>query len=325
MKQSGAATSIPFTPVMECLPVDRLPSGPDWVYELKLDGYRAQAIHDGRGVHLFSRNGGDFSQRFSSILTALKKALPPGTALDGELVGFDDTGRPSFNTTHNANAETAIVFFVFDVLAYRWKDVKHLPLTERLAILGSAFIASDWVQRSEQFAVPLDRIVSAVKELSGEGVVAKRLSSFYEAGKRSGAWSKMRINIGQEFVIGGFTKGASGVAALVVGFYDGAKLIYAARVRAGLIPATRSELYARLGPLAIATCPFANLPESKAGRWGQGLTAATMRECIWVRPVLVANFEFLEWTDSNHVQHIKYAGLREDKDPCKVTREMGHR
>jgi bifunctional non-homologous end joining protein LigD len=131
----------------------------------------------------------------------------------------------------------------------------------------------------------------------------------------------MRLNIGQEFVIGGFTPGSNGVDALVVGYYTGGKLIYVARVRAGLVPASRRELYGRLKPLIAKQCPFASLPEPTAGRWGQGLTAAKMRECVWVIPRLVANFEFLEWTDSNHVRHIRFVALRSDKDPLSVVHE----
>ena len=122
-------------------------------------------------------------------------------------------------------------------------------------------------------------------------------------------------------MIGGFTPGSNGIDALVVGYHEGAKLIYAARVRAGLVPASRRELYGLLKPHIVKTCPFANLPEATSGRWGQGLTAAKMKECIWVKPRLVANFEFLEWTDSNHVRHIKFVALRSDKDPLTVIRE----
>ena len=106
-----------------------------------------------------------------------------------------------------------------------------------------------------------------------------------------------------------------------MGYYEGGKLIYAARVRAGLVPASRRELSGLLKPHIVTTCPFANLPESTSGRWGQGLTAAKMKECVWVRPRLVANFEFLEWTDSNHVRHIGFVALRSDKDPLTVVRE----
>jgi len=314
-------TEIPFTPPMECLPVSELPDSSDWVYELKLDGFRGQAIRDDRGVHLLSRNGKNFSKKFPQVSAALKESLSMGTAVDGEMVAFDQSGHPSFNAIQSANAATNVVFFVFDILVNGWKDVGHLALGERLPLLQSAVVTSERVQLSEHFAGPLSRFVAAVRQMGGEGVVAKRLASHYEPGKRSGAWSKKRLNVGQEFVIGGFTRRSNGVDALVVGFYSGNELIYAAKVRAGLVPATRRELYAGLKPVIIGECPFKNLPEPKSGRWGQGLTAARMKECIWVEPKLVANFEFLEWTDTNHVRHIKFVGIRADKNPRQVVRE----
>lgn len=312
---------ISFTPPMECLAVNNLPEGPGWVYELKLDGYRGQAFRDQRGVQLLSRRGKDFSRKFARVFNALKDSIPLGTATDGELVAFDEGGRPSFNALQNADAETHIVFFAFDILIHRWEDTKHLPLNERKALLAKAIRPSEYVQLSEHFSGSIGNFVSAVRQMGGEGVVAKRLVSQYEAGRRSGAWSKKRINIGQEFVIGGFTPGSNGVDALVVGFYEGRSLVYAARVRSGLVPATRRDLYGRLQSRVIEDCPFANLPEAKSGRWGQGLTAAKLKQCIWVRPELVANFEFLEWTDSNHVRHVRFVSLRDDKDPRKVFRE----
>jgi DNA ligase D-like protein (predicted ligase) len=314
-------SEIPFTPPMECLSVNEIPESPDWVYELKLDGFRGQGIRDKRGVHLLSRNGKDFSKKFPQVCAALKEALPLGTAVDGELVAFDETGHPNFNVIQNASAETNVVLFVFDVLVDRWKDVKYQPLSERLRLLQSALIPSERVQLSEQFSGPVSPFVSAVRQMGGEGVVAKRLTSRYEPAKRSGAWSKKRINIGQEFVIGGFTLGPHGVDALVVGCYEGKSLRYVARVRAGLAPTSRSAVHALLKPLVTNTCPFGNLPETLNGRWGEGLTAAKMKECVWVKPLLVANFEFLEWTDTNHIRHIKFVGMRDDKDPRSVARE----
>ena len=123
-----------------------------------------------------------------------------------------------------------------------------------------------------------------VKQHGLEGVVAKRSDSVYEAGKRSGSWSKHRINLGQEFVIGGYTPGTHGFDALIIGFYRDKKLIYAARVRAGFIPATRREAFAKIKHLKTAKCPFVNLPELSEGRWGQGLTAEKMKSCIWLKP-----------------------------------------
>jgi DNA ligase D-like protein (predicted ligase) len=321
MERTVREHRIDFTAPMECAPVGRIPEGAGWVYELKLDGFRGQAVHDRGGIHLYSRNGKDFTRRFPRLLSALEAAMPAGTALDGELVAFNLKGQPSFVAMQDADSDSHIVFFVFDVLWSRGKDTKMLPLSERLSLLGSAFTPSDLVQRAEHFTGQLQRFAAAVREIGGEGVIAKRLSSRYEPGRRSGSWTKTRFNVGQEFVIGGFTPGSHGIDALVVGFYEDRKLRYAARVRAGLLPATRRDLYARLKGLIIQACPFSNLPEAQAGRWGQGLTIAKMRECIWVRPKLVANFEFLEWTDTSHVRHIKFAGLRADKDSRTVVRE----
>jgi DNA ligase D-like protein (predicted ligase) len=313
--------SIPFILPMECLSVARLPEGEEWIYELKLDGYRAQAIRDSKGVRVLSRNGKDLTKKYPLLARGLNDAIAADTALDGELVAFDDVGLPSFNALQNATRETNVVFFAFDVLVSEGKDVKMLPLRARKELLSRTFHANAHIQVSEHFGGPLAKFIEGVKKISGEGVVAKRLDTPYQPGRRSGSWSKKRINIGQEFVIGGFTPSGNGIDALVVGYYEGGKLIYVARVRAGLVPASRRELYGLLKPHIVKTCPFANLPEGTSGRWGQGLTAAKMKECIWVRPRLVANFEFLEWTDSNHVRHIKFVALRSDKDPLTVVRE----
>ena len=157
-----------------------------------------------------------------------------------------------------------------------------LPFSDRLSILDSAFVPSEKILLCENFPGPAARFVAAVRKLGGEGVVGKRLDSRYEPGKRSGAWVKVRLNLGQEFVIGGFTPGAIGFDSLVVGFYEGKKLLYVARVRAGFVPASRRDVFARLKPLITTVCPFVNLPEARSGRWGQGLTAEKMRDCIWV-------------------------------------------
>jgi bifunctional non-homologous end joining protein LigD len=306
---------------MECLPVARIPEGHDWIYELKLDGYRAQAIRDSKGVRVLSRNGKDLTKKYPQLVKGLNDTIAADTALDGELVAFDDAGLPSFNALQNATRETNVVFFAFDVLVSKGKDVKMLALRARKELLSQIFQANGHVQLSEHFSGPLAKFIEGVRRINGEGVIAKRLDAPYQPGRRSGSWSKKRINIGQEFVIGGFTPGSNGIDALVVGYYEGGKLIYAARVRAGLVPASRRELYGLFKPHSAKRCPFANLPEATSGRWGQGLTAAKMKECIWVRPRLVANFEFLEWTDTNHVRHIKFVALRSDKDPITVVRE----
>jgi ATP-dependent DNA ligase len=125
---------------------------------------------------------------------------------------------------------------------------------------------------------------------------SKRLDSQYEIGLRSGAWQKMRVNRGQEFVIGGYTVGSKTFDALVFGYYESDRLIYAARTRNGFTPVVREQLFKKFRGLDVKDCPFVNLPEAKSGRWGAGLTAAKMKDCRWLKPVLVAQIEFLEWT-----------------------------
>jgi ATP-dependent DNA ligase len=150
--------------------------------------------------------------------------------------------------------------------------------------------------------------------------VAKRLDSRYEPGQRSGAWQKMRVSQGQEFVIGGYTPGPTNFDALIFGYHEGGRLLYAARTRNGFTPASRAALYRRFRPLEIPECPFANLPEAHGGRWGQGLTAEKMKECRWLRPVLVGQFEFVAWTPDNHLRHSRFVALREDRDATEVHR-----
>jgi ATP-dependent DNA ligase len=119
----------------------------------------------------------------------------------------------------------------------------------------------------------------------------------YEAGKRTGAWAKFRLNSGQELVIGGYVPGAHGVDSVIVGYYKESELIYVARVRNGFVPETRRQMFVKLRSLTLPDCPFVNLPEKEKGRWGTGLTADDMQKCVWVRPEMVARIEYLEWTD----------------------------
>jgi ATP-dependent DNA ligase len=175
------------------------------------------------------------------------------------------------------------------------------------------------------YASPLDAsladLIASVKAQGLEGLVAKRRDSRYEAGLRSGAWQKMRVNRGQEFVIGGYTVGGKGFDALIFGYYEGDRLMYAARTRNGFTPATRAQLMKKFTGLEITQCPFANLPEAKGGRWGAGLTAAKMKDCRWLKPTLVAQIEFLEWTPESHLRHTKFVALRDDKAALNVRRE----
>jgi ATP-dependent DNA ligase len=154
-----------------------------------------------------------------------------------------------------------------------------------------------------------------------EGLVAKRRDSRYESGERSGAWQKMRVNQRQELVIAGYTPSPKNFDSLIIRYYEGDRLMYAARTRNGFAPASRAELFKKIKPLEIKECPFANLPEKKAGRWGAGLTSAKMAECRWLKPRLVGQFEFVEWTEDSHLRHSRFVALKEDKKAEDVNRE----
>ena len=321
MKKHG--TPARFIEPMLLLRTDALPSGERWLYELKLDGYRAIAFKRGGAVQLRSRNDNDFSSRYPGVVEALHR-LPDNTVIDGEIVAFDQEGRPSFNMLQNFGAgAAAVVYYVFDVMVLSGRDVMREPLQKRRELLENKVLPK--LPEPVRYAAPLNAslpvLVESVRVHGFEGLVAKRCDSPYEAGLRSGAWMKMRVNRGQEFVIGGYTRGTNTFDALVFGYYEGSRLIYVARTRNGFTPVTRAQLFRKFKGLEIDECPFVNLPEARSGRWGQGLTKAKMAECQWLKPVLVAQFEFLEWTADDHLRHSKFVALREDKKAKDVGRE----
>jgi bifunctional non-homologous end joining protein LigD len=306
-----------FVDPMLALLVQRLPTGEDWTYEMKLDGYRCMASRTGRRVKLFSRRKNLFNHRFPVTAQVLEK-LEPGTILDGEIVALDEEGRPSFNLLQNYQTRPPIYFYVFDILAYRGKSLLDLSLSRRRELLEFVIPRlGEPIRMSQSF--PADSaVVESAKKLGLEGIVAKKNSGAYEPGKRSGAWVKYKINQGQEFVIGGYTPG-NPFDALIVGYYEGDKLIYVGKVRNGFVPKLRREVFQKLKGLEIGTCPFANLPEKRRTQWA--LTKEEMKNCRWLKPELVAQIEFTNWTEDDHLRHSKFVGLREDKEPREVVRE----
>lgn len=317
-------TRAAFVEPMLLLRSESLPEGNDWMYELKLDGYRALAIKPDSTVQLRSRNNNDLTSNYPRLAEALA-VIPEDTVLDGEIVALDRSGRPSFNTLQNYGSNAAPIFYyVFDVLVLGGRGLMHERLDSRRQLLQTEVLPQlpEPIRYADELHGNLTDLLTAVRTHGFEGLVAKRRNSFYEPGKRSGAWRKMRVNQGQEFVIGGYTVGGSTFDALIFGYYNGDDLVYAARTRNGFTPALRRHLFSMLRKLETPTCPFSNLPELRTGRWGQGLTAAKMAECRWVKPVLVGQFEFVEWTPDNHLRHSRFIALRYDKEPPSVTREQ---
>ncbi|HEU4345606.1 MAG TPA: non-homologous end-joining DNA ligase [Candidatus Binatia bacterium] len=312
-----------FVEPMLARPVDKLPEDRNqWSYEIKLDGYRCLALRDDKGVKLFSRNKNLLNARFPRVAEAVQK-LPAGTLLDGEIVALDESGRPSFNILQNyqSTAEQTY-YYAFDLLVYRGKSLLGVALEKRREILETVIAPfSGTLRLSEDFEGEPHEIVAAAQSLGLEGVIGKKKTSVYQPGERSGAWVKYRINQGQELVIGGYIPGGEYFDALLVGYYDSDKLLFVGKIRNGFVAQIRRELFRRFSGLETQQCPFANLPEPKSARRGMALTAEAMKQCRWLKPELVAQIEFTEWTADNHLRHARFAGLRDDKDPREVRRE----
>ena len=321
MRPIGEAS---FVEPMLLLRSDHLPDdSARWQYELKLDGYRGIAFKHAGKVFLRSRNNKDFSGRYREIARVLRE-LPNETVVDGEIVALDPEGKPSFNLLQNygSSPSSPVFFYVFDLLMLSGKSTLEEPLYRRREQLERVLPK---LQLPVRYLPGLDGsladLTRAVREQGLEGLVAKRRDSIYEPGARSGAWRKMRINQGQELVIGGYTLGGRTFDALVLGYSEGNNLIYASRTRNGFTPVIREQLLAKMRTLETDVCPFTNLPEKREGRWGQGLTLEKMRACQWLQPRLVGQFEFVEWTPDGHLRHVKFAGLRKDKEARHVRRE----
>jgi DNA ligase D-like protein (predicted ligase) len=307
-------TKAKFVEPMLLLAANALPEGADWVYEAKLDGYRALAIKSDKKVQLRSRNDNDFSLKYPSLVKGLE-SLADETVLDGEVVALDDLGRPSFNALQNYTpSNPSIFYYVFDVLVLGGRDLLAQPLSVRRDLLRRHVLPTlrDPIRECPELNAALQDVIKAIRAQGLEGVVAKNLNSSYEPGRRSGSWRKMRLNKGQDFVIAGYTIGPKNFDAVIFGHYEGKKLRYVGRTRNGFTPLLREQLQKRFRDLQIQECPFANLPEAKAGRWGLGLTADKMKDCRWLTPQLVGQFEFVEWTADDHLRHSRFIGLRDD-------------
>ena len=313
-------TRVKFIEPMYARLVNKLPEGDDWLYEVKFDGYRCLAGKDASGVTLWSRRANLFTQQFPDIARACRR-LPNETLVDGEIVAVDEKGRISFNLLqHHRSSAHALLFYVFDVLIYRGGNLLKTPLTSRRELLSKVVPTGETspIRVSQSLEASSVDLTKIVREFGFEGIVAKRRDSQYESGKRTGAWSKYKVNHGQEFVIGGYTAG-NPFDALIVGYYEGGKLHYVAKVRNGFVPRVRQEVYRRFKGLEIDTCPFVNLPEKRRTQWA--LTAQQMKECQWLEPKLVVQIEFTEWTPDGHLRHSRFVGLREDKKASDVVRE----
>jgi bifunctional non-homologous end joining protein LigD len=298
-----------------------LPRGAEWSYEVKWDGYRAQVVKNDGSILLASRNLKDITEPFRHVAVAAADVRATTAVIDGEIVAVDASGRPSFQALHHWAMEgLSIVFYAFDLLHLNGRDLLRVPLDERRDALrtvvdGSGLLLSDALPGTP------DEITKAVKRLHLEGVVAKRRRSFYEPGRRSDAWIKVRFALHQEFVVGGYKPNATNFDSVVVGHYEGKRLLSSGKVRSGFTPASRARAFERLHPLIAKRCPFANLPTTKTSHWGEGITAEEMTTLVWVKPQVVIEVAFTEWTRDGSLRHAAFLGFRDDKLPRDVRRE----
>jgi bifunctional non-homologous end joining protein LigD len=311
-----------FIEPMRCKAVTALPDDGRWSFEIKFDGYRSIAVKRGSEVTLFSRNRNVLNDRFPNVVDALR-LMDGDFVLDGEIVVLDEQGRPSFQLLQNGRAHPLSAYlYVFDLLIRDGEALYTQTIERRRERLSELLPASiDPIRLSPLLQAPVDQILEGVRKLRLEGIIGKRNDSKYEAGERSGAWIKHRTNREQEFVIGGYVPGAHGFDALLVGIYENERLIFVAKVKTGFVSLKKAEIFSMIKKSGTAKCPFTNLPEKKASRWGESLTVEKMKACRWVKPELVCQVAFLEWTDAGHLRHSTFIALRDDKNPAEVARE----
>ncbi|MGN6644854.1 MAG: non-homologous end-joining DNA ligase [Verrucomicrobiota bacterium] len=318
-----------FVEPMKAVPAKTLPKGADWLYELKFDGVRGLAIKQKDSVQLISRNVKDLTGKYPEIAKALRSLPVKETVLDGEIVALDGDGKPSFQLLQAANlpgqSRPPLFYYVFDVIQLEGKDLTGLPLLKRKAMAQSLVEQlPDTIRFSASIQADSERVLREMQSRGLEGLIAKRRESKYEIGRRSGAWVKFKWTNEQEFVIGGYTppQGTrSHFGALLVGFYERGKLLFASKVGTGFDQRLLKSLYDQMQKLRRSDCPFANLPERQNARFGRAMTLAEMRRCTWVEPRLVCEIRFSEWTRDGHLRQPAFMGLREDKNAGEVVRE----
>lgn len=301
-------------PFKKCSPMlatltKKIPTGKDWIFEIKYDGYRILAYSENKKVTLKTRNQTDYTQKFKQIADALKEIDAENFIIDGEVVEFDENGRSDFGLLQQSikKGKIDLYFVVFDLLALNGNDLRELKLVERKEKLqrltyksGNRLIFSHHVDKGKD-------CFEFAKENNLEGIIGKKASSKY-VGARSGDWLKIKNSQRQEFVICGFTVSEKNelLSALILGYYDGDELIYAGKVGTGFNEKDKKILHDAFMKIKRKTSPFKDYKE---------------KSVIFVKPILVAEIKFTEWTKDNLLRQPSFLGLREDKKAKEVVRE----
>jgi bifunctional non-homologous end joining protein LigD len=303
-----------YGPMLATL-ASEVPGGPGWAYEVKWDGYRAIAYLRGSEARLVSRNGNDLTERFASVARALASAIKtPDCVLDGEVCALDEDGRSSFSAMQQGSG--TLVYYVFDLLELEGEPLVDLPLEKRRDRLAKLF---DRRNRTVLLSEAFDdghALLEAAAAQRLEGVIAKKLGSRYEPGRRSRNWLKIKTHGRQEFVIAGHTRGkgrrSGSLGSLILAVNRGQGLEYVGNCGTGFTENEIGELVARLRPLVRKTSPFGFVPKMPKVR---------RDDIVWVEPKLVCEVEFAEWTHDGRLRAPSYQGLRDDKAAEDVRRE----
>jgi len=317
-----------FIEPMKAKLVEKPPAAGDWIYELKFDGIRLIAVKGDKKVSLLSRNQNDLSARFPEIVHAIQNLPARECVVDGEVVALDEEGRSSFQLLQAREIEgrkSPVYFYAFDLLQLDGKSLVGLPLQARKSVLEKLCAdVGDPIRYSGAIGGDAKRLLEEVKRRGLEGIIGKQRNSVYEPGRRSGEWIKLKCVEQQEFVIGGYTppQGArKHFGAILVGYYENKKLVFAGKVGTGFTTKSLAMLYKKFRAEERPDCPFVDLPSKQNGQWVQGITPSMMRKMHWVNPVFVCEIKFAEWTRDRKLRAPVFLGLREDKRAADVVRE----
>jgi bifunctional non-homologous end joining protein LigD len=293
---------------------------PDWMFEVKWDGFRVEAVVDGDTVRLWTRGEQDASRYFGPFLDPPTWLAARQAVVDGEVIALDERGEPDFALLQARikgrgvpTEPTPFVYEVFDLLHLEGRSLLDEPLEERRRVLASVLRPDPRVRLSESIVGEGLAFFEAARARGLEGIMAKDRRAPYLPGKRTERWQKVKIRPEQELIVGGWVKGtgkAVDLGALLVGVYEDGGLRYAGKIGAGFTNDNRAELLAAVARLAASESPFATPPPRAAARDAQ-----------WLRPELVVRAEFAGWTGDGLVRQAAYKGLELEKDPCRVIRE----
>jgi bifunctional non-homologous end joining protein LigD len=287
---------------------------PDWIFEIKLDGYRAITVFDAAGKpYLWSRNGLSLEQKFPAISQSVARLKLRSTILDGEIIAVDENGIPRFQLLQRFQKQPTAptVYFIFDVLWADGTDITTKTVMERRAVLESIIKPKSGIQLGSFVECEGKALFDLAKTKGMEGIVAKRKNSIYRPGKRSSDWLKIKSRPQQEFVVGGFTEGKGSrkqLGALLLGAYQNGKLHYFGHAGSGFSNKGLREAIDRMKPLFTDKSPFENPPRIP-------------EKIQWVKPKLVCEISFAEWTQDGELRQTVFLGWRDDKKAKEVVLE----